>query len=268
MVIPLRDLNPTRARSIVVWVLMGLNVLVFVALQPHGGTTTLDANGFPVTADRDTAFTLRWAGIPCEIRSGEPLTYGEVLARQCEPHAQNTALDPAVAETEVFPGKLVWLAPFFALFLHGSIWHLGGNLLFLWVFGNNVEDRLGRWWFIVFYLAGGLVATAVQYAFTLASTTPVIGASGAIAALMGAYLVWWPRARILSSVPILLFAIIEIPAVIVLLLWFVMQFFTAPGAGIAWLAHVGGFVFGAAVAFALSKLRWRPDPGTLQPEIL
>ena len=145
----------------------------------------------------------------------------------------------------MFPNKNIWLAVLFAMFMHGSILHVLGNMLFLWVFGNNVEDRFGPIWYLVFYLAMGVVATATYVAFNASSTVPTIGASGAIAGVMGAYIVWWPHARVLSFVPILFFlGLFELPAAVVLGIWFVTQFFTNPNEGIAWLAHVGGFTFG------------------------
>jgi membrane associated rhomboid family serine protease len=259
MVIPLRDRNPTRRRPYVLWFLLGLNVVVFIFLQPHTGKdTTVVRDETPILVPADTAFTLRWAGIPCELEQGRPLTIGEAQTRTC-----GVVLDPpdsgVPANAELFPDKRVWLGPLFSLFLHGSILHILGNLLFLWVFGNNVEDHLGPWWFALFYVAAGLVATFVQYGLSSEPTIPVIGASGAVAGLMGAYLVWWPKARVLSLVPVLLFIVVEIPAFIVLLVWFGLQFFTASDSGIAWFAHVGGFAFGAGIA-ALVRLVHPPEP--------
>ena len=154
----------------------------------------------------------------------------------------------------MFPDKNVYLAILFSLFMHGSILHVLGNMLFLWIFGNNVEDRLGPIWFLCFYLFVGIVATATHVAFNTGSTVPTIGASGAIAGVMGAYIVWWPHAKVLSLIPIVFFiGFVELPAAAVLGIWFVMQFFTNPNEGIAWLAHVGGFVAGAAIAYSLRR---------------
>ena len=142
----------------------------------------------------------------------------------------------------MFPDKNVYLAVLFSMFMHGSILHVLGNMLFLWIFGNNVEDRFGPIWFLVFYLFAGVVATATHVAFNTGSTVPTIGASGAIAGVMGAYIVWWPHATRPQPVPIVFFfGFIELPAAVVLGIWFVMQFFTNPNEGVAWLAHVGGF---------------------------
>ena len=176
-----------------------------------------------------------------------------------------TTNDP-VAEQEVFPGKNVWLAPLYSMFLHGSLLHLLGNMLFLWIFGNNVEDRFGPIRFLVFYLVTGLVATAAHVAFNTGSTVPMIGASGAIAGVMGAYIVWWPRARVLSLIPVLFFfGFVELPAAVVLGIWFGMQFLTNPNEGIAWLAHVGGFAAGAAIAYALRNVIPPMFPGPSRP---
>jgi membrane associated rhomboid family serine protease len=266
MVIPLRDRNPTRRRPYVLWVLIAINVAVFALLQPHSSKAiTLDRDGVAVEVPRDTAFNLRWAGVPCELNQNQPLTVGEAQTRTCN-RAATVANSPIAPDTEIFPEKRIWLGPLFSLFLHGSILHILGNLLFLWVFGNNVEDHLGPWWFAAFYVAAGLVATAIQFVLTADSTIPVIGASGAVAGLMGAYLVWWPKAKVLSIVPVLLFIVIEIPAFIVLLVWFGLQFFTASDSGIAWFAHVGGFAFGAFVA-ALVRLVHPPQPPAV-PEVL
>jgi len=143
-----------------------------------------------------------------------------------------------------------------SMFLHGGWLHLLGNLLYLWIFGNNVEDVMGHGRFAVFYLLCGLAAAAVQVAFSPASTVPMVGASGAIAGVLGAYLVLFPRARILALVPMGFFTqLAEVPAVLFLPLWFVLQLLYgiaslgAPtqGGGVAFWAHVGGFVAGVVL---------------------
>ena len=149
------------------------------------------------------------------------------------------------------------------MFMHGGLLHIGGNMLFLWVFGNNVEDRLGPIAFTLFYVFTGIVATGAHVALNLDSTVPMIGASGAIAGVMGAYLVFWPHARILSVVPLFfILQFVRLPAGVVLGLWFVMQFFTNPNSGVAWAAHVGGFVAGALIALGLRPFQSssRPHP--------
>jgi membrane associated rhomboid family serine protease len=142
-----------------------------------------------------------------------------------------------------------------SMFLHGGWMHLIGNMWYLWIFGDNVEDRLGHAGFLVFYLAAGLVAGATHFAFETRSQLPTVGASGAIAGVLGAYAVCFPRARVITLVPLFPFwQVMALPAVLVLGLWFVLQFFSgalslgaARMGGVAWGAHIGGFVFGMVV---------------------
>ena len=160
------------------------------------------------------------------------------------------------------------LTPFISMFLHGGWGHILGNALFFWVFGNNIEDRKGWWRFLLLYLVGGAVATASQVLIDPNSTVPIIGASGAIAAVMGAYLVCYPKARIKSMIffgPILLR---KVTAAWLLILWFVLQFqYVISDAGIAWGAHVGGFTFGALVGlwWRLRERRSTPSAATPVP---
>jgi membrane associated rhomboid family serine protease len=152
------------------------------------------------------------------------------------------------------------------MFLHGGWLHIAGNMLFLWVFGNNVEDRLGRLVFVGFYLLGGIAAMLLQLAFGAGSTLPTLGASGAIAAVLGAYLVLFPRARVTTLVIFFFITWIQLPAAVVLVGWFVLQIFSGVGqlgtdvsGGVAYWAHIGGFAFGAAVTWMFFRGR-RMDP--------
>jgi membrane associated rhomboid family serine protease len=152
------------------------------------------------------------------------------------------------------------------MFLHGGFLHIAGNMLYLWVFGNNVEDRMGRIPFILFYLAAGVVAVYAQVLTDPHSTVPLIGASGAIAGTLGAYLVMFPHARVLTLVPIFFFLqVAELSAVIVLGFWFVLQALQGVGSlggqvgGVAWWAHIGGFVFGALIALLFYRRRREPE---------
>jgi membrane associated rhomboid family serine protease len=228
MVIPLHDNNPTTRRPVVTIVLIALNLFVFALIQPHSGATA------------ETHFDYEHAAIPCEISHGTPLTVGEATTGTCG--------SSGVPSPEIFPDKNVYLAALVSLFLHASWLHVLGNMLFLWVFGNNVEDRLGHVGFAIFYLFVGLVATLGHVAADPSATIPVVGASGAIAGVMGAYLVFWPRARIHSLVFVVL---LPLPAALVLGLWFVLQFGTDPNSNVAWVAHVTGFVVGAVVALMM-----------------
>jgi membrane associated rhomboid family serine protease len=162
-----------------------------------------------------------------------------------------------VASWHRAPSPLIQVAaPFLtSMFLHGGFLHLIGNMWYLWIFGDNVEDRLGHGRYAVFYLACGVVAGAVHTALNIGSLIPTLGASGAVAGVLGAYAVSYPSARISTLVPIFIFIqIIELPALVVLGLWFVMQFFGAigPGSGgIAWGAHIGGFLAGIVLLYAM-----------------
>jgi hypothetical protein len=154
------------------------------------------------------------------------------------------------------------IIPFFSyMFLHGSFWHLLGNMWFLYIFGDNVEDRLGHVRYLIFYLLCGLVSGFVHIWINLGADVPVIGASGATAGVMGAYFVLHPRSRILTLIPIIIIPFfVEIPALIFLGIWFLLQFFNATQtyaamAGIAWWAHIGGFLFGMIYILLLLRRR-------------
>ena len=234
--LPLADRNPTMRAPVFTVLLIGINIAVFVFWQ-GGGT---------FNADEDTQFNYEHAAIPCELVQGRAVTDVEVRTGEC--------FDPPPKFAHaVVPGKQVYLAVLVSMFMHAGWLHLLGNMLFLWIFGNNVEDRLGSARFVGFYLAGGAVATLAQVVFDTNSVVPLVGASGAIAAVMGAYLVWFPRAPILT---LLLFFFVEIPAAIWLVVWFAMQFVTGPDSGVAYMAHIGGFVFGLAVAAVIRSADW------------
>ncbi len=160
---------------------------------------------------------------------------------------------------------------FTAMFLHGGWMHIGGNMLYLWIFGDNVEDRMGHGRFLVFYLLSGVLATAAHIMFNPHSQVPSLGASGAIAGVLGAYLLLYPTARVVTLVPIFFFIeFIPIPAVIVLGIWFLQQFFagaaslgaaSAQTGGVAWWAHIGGFVAGMVLVHLFKrKDYWPAEP--------
>jgi membrane associated rhomboid family serine protease len=244
MVLPLRDLNPTRRVPVVTVLLIAVNVFVYFAVQPH--TTIQEGN----------RFTYDHAAIPCEIVHGHPLTERQIALDECSVPGANVVVQTTdgrdVPNVPLFPDKNVYLAIIVSMFLHANLLHLLGNMLFLWIFGNNVEDHLGPVGYTLFYFAAGVIATLAFTAANAGSVAPLVGASGAIAGVMGAYLVWFPRARIFSIVfvfPVFL------PARFFLAVWFVTQFFTDPNSGVAWVAHVAGFVFGALVALALRGTR-------------
>ncbi len=207
--IPIRDENPVASPPVVTRGLIALNVAVFLY-------ELLQGPGLG-------AFIGRWAMIPARVT----LAIG---------HGEEPVGGPA----------LTFLT---SMFLHGGWMHLIGNMWYLWIFGDNVEDRLGKLRFLVFYLLAGLVASGVEYTFHADSSAPTLGASGAIAGVLGAYALLFPGARVLTLMPF--FQIWSLPALLVLGLWFVLQFFSgwlslavSVSGGIAWWAHIAGFAFG------------------------
>jgi len=167
-----------------------------------------------------------------------------------DPYTQNHF----IRQYALLPARFNPQALVTSLFLHGGWLHLIGNMWFLWVYGDNVEDVLGHGKYLLFYLLCGVIASSAQYAINPDSQIPILGASGAIAGVMGAYLIKFPHSRILTLVPIVVFfTTIEIPAVIILVYWFILQFFSGIGSigyaqasqgGVAFFAHVGGFIAG------------------------
>jgi membrane associated rhomboid family serine protease len=186
-------------------------------------------------------------------------------------------IEPALAQVAFIPARFWYYGPslaevirvFWSMFLHGGWLHLGGNMLYLWIFGDNVEDRLGHFKYLVFYLLCGVIATLTHAMFNPNSRMPSIGASGAIAGVLGAYLLMFPKARVVTLIPIIIFFTIrEIPAVIVLGLWFVLQLFVGVSSlgipeaqnagGVAYFAHIGGFAAGMILAAIMGGLSARP----------
>ncbi|HSL68153.1 MAG TPA: rhomboid family intramembrane serine protease [Actinomycetota bacterium] len=258
--IPIRDVNPTTRTSWITLALIAANVVVFLLWQP-----TLGAN----SETRTFFFFYCNALVPWEITHQTTLAEGGAAARDAIEADLGPQLGPGVGADlqqrlqQRCPEKDVNLSIPVAMFLHGGWLHIAGNMLFLWIFGNNVEDRLKRLLFIAFYFLGGLAATALQLAFGPNSTIPNVGASGAIAAVLGAYLVLFPRARVYTIVFFFFITAIELPAVAVLGFWFVLQLFSGVGSlgadvnagGVAYWAHVGGFAFGAAVTWLFFRGR-------------
>ncbi len=275
-VIPLRDQNPTRRVPVVTVALILLNIGIYLLVQPQGqqllGQVETDMAD-PDAADRDaTRFNFEYAAIPCEVITGEPLSPDELPSAAgsdvCSRDQGRGADEP------IFPNKQVWLAVLFSMFFHGSLLHLGGNMLFLWVFGNNIEDHLGALRYLAFYVLAGIAATAAHILVQPQSTIPMVGASGAVAGVMGAYLVWFPNAPVLTAFFFIIVLFREIAAKWLLGFWFISQFFVNPNAGVAWMAHVGGFVFGTLVGLlvrssrAARKAAWRQkylEPTTPDP---
>jgi membrane associated rhomboid family serine protease len=251
LVIPVYDENPTRRRPYVTWALIAANLIVFlispVARGPIVGSPS------PEQQCHQQAYFLQWGAVPVELTHNKqlPVTLGPGAPSQCQQWLGYV--------------KRPWLSSVTSLFVHGGWLHVLGNMLFLWVFGNNVEDRFGPVRYLLFYLLVGVAAT-YGFAFTRPdSTEPLVGASGAIAGVLGAYLILYPRARVLSLVPFLFFLPLRLPAWIVLGLWFVLQAVYAEGAGmsgggaVAYLVHVIGFALGVVYVAVLGQ-RLRPPP--------
>lgn len=251
-----------RRLPVVTLLLMAACIVVFFAVQPTRITTRhLLTPGLQLVDRDDLEFLTRNAAIPCELVRGRPLTEDEF--RDTFFGNDPSACDDADGRPHS-RGKIVYLALLTSMFLHGSPEHLFGNLLFLWVFGNDIEERWGRLRYLLLYLLGGVVATLAHVATDVNSTVPLVGASGAIAAVMGAYLVCFPANRVKTIVFWGPFQLRKVKAVWLLGIWLALQLLLIPGdSGIAWAAHMGGFVFGAGWGLLWRRRhRPRPQPGT------
>lgn len=233
--VPLRDRNPTILTPLVTYTIVGINVLVFLyqlTLTPVGLQDFFET----------------WAVIPSQL---------------------SAALGGQMTDPSRPPE---WITLITAQFLHGGFFHIAGNMLFLWVFGNNVEDRLGHIRFLIFYLSCGVLASLVQWYFDPGSSIPSLGASGAIAGVLGAYILRFPKAQVLTLIPLGFFwPTLELPAWVFLGFWFVQQAFYGvislgvrsnigmESGGIAYWAHAGGFVVGAVLG-PIFGLFWERSP--------
>jgi membrane associated rhomboid family serine protease len=203
------------------------------------------------------SFTYGWSVIPKEITTG--VDYVEPL--------QIELPDQQIVEVPQAPGPpIIYLTLLSAMFMHGGFGHIAGNMLYLWIFGNNVEHRFGHWWFLLFYLSAGLASNFAQIAVGPNSVIPNLGASGAIAGVMGAYVVLFPYNRVNSVV---FYHVISVPAIVVLGMWIATQFVSGYGSiastsastgGVAYMAHIGGFATGVVVAlFSRATIREEKD---------
>lgn len=232
--IPLRDENPTRTVPYVVFALIIINAIVFI----YNGTMD------PRVRSPLAGFEL----VPAELTTGR----GAGVMAPIAP----------------------WMTIFTSMFLHANVLHIGGNMLYLWIFGNNIEDALGHFRFLFFYLVAGTAAALAQVIVNPQSTIPMVGASGAIAGVLGAYLILFPGARIITLVFLAVFVqLVALPAYVVLGLWFVLQFVNTvvfssgmmPGGGVAYAAHTGGFLAGVTGIYLFGgkrlagnrRARWR-----------
>jgi membrane associated rhomboid family serine protease len=264
MLIPIRDENPTSRTAWVTLGLIALNVVVFLLWQPT----------FKSEAVQQTFFFCH-AEIAWETTHQTSLGDGGADARRAIEESLNVSPEQAAAFQAAYRrecgNKSWWQSIFVAMFLHGGWLHIGGNMLYLWIFGNNVEDKIGPFKYLLFYFVSGIAAAALQTATGPDSVIPSLGASGAIAGVLGAYLVMFPRRRVLSIVPIIfIWSLISLPAVVVLGFWFVLQFFSGATAlaahvngGVAYFAHVGGFLTGVVAALLFFPKERRPPPEAL-----
>jgi membrane associated rhomboid family serine protease len=242
--IPLRDENPSGTFPVVTLALIATNVLVFiyeVSLGDEGFRAMIDAYGL----------------LPASVWSlgGVAVSPAGVPGVTAEVAAQATAV--AEARAPFAPIHFVT-----AMFLHGSVMHIAGNMWFLWLFGDNIEDRLGHVGFTAFYFVCGFGASAAHVYFmgptSVGSFMPMVGASGAIAGVLGAYFICFPRAKVLTIVPFFFLFFLKLPAFILLLVWLLGQVsgvLLPEESGIAWWAHIGGFALGAALAIVWPKCK-------------
>jgi membrane associated rhomboid family serine protease len=228
MFLPLKDINPTRSTPVVTYTLIGINVVVY--LYQH-------------FADPSLIYSL--GAVPYEITHMKDLK--EVM------HVGGYSI-------RYLPGpKPIFLTLFTSMFMHGSFLHLGGNMLYLWIFGNNIEDILGPYKFVIFYIASGLIAHALHIASDPSSIIPTVGASGAISGVLGAYLIAFPRAQVLTLMFLFIFIrLIVVPASVIIIFWFAIQLLSGfaslggTGGGVAWFAHIGGFIGGIILIYAMA----------------
>ena len=233
MFLPLKDINPTVRTPYVTITIIGVNVLVYIyqmLLGPQFHT-----------------FVASFGATPFEITHMTDLVGTFSLGRSGLVHHPG-------------PSPII-LTLFTSMFMHGGLLHLGGNMLYLWIFGNNIEDVLGPVRFIIFYLVCGLAAHALHIAMDPSSIIPTVGASGAISGVIGAYLIVYPKARVLSLIFLGFFIrMAVVPAFIIIFFWFVIQLVSAmaslggmQGGGVAWFAHIGGFIAGVALIYAMAS---------------
>ena len=246
---PLKDNIPTENTAFVTIALILINVFVYFVLQKGG-----------ILDGPDDVTVVDWGAIPYEVTH---------IGENCAVTPDGTAL---ACGDGVGNGPSTILTLFASMFMHGSILHLGGNMLFLWIFGNNVEDSMGPVKFLAFYLLGGLAALAGQVIVEPNAIVPTIGASGAVAAVLGGYILLYPKARVVTLIFIVFFfTILELPAMLILGFWFVQQvafgYFDLAnpqggGGGVAYFAHIGGFAFGLLLIklFASRAKDYSPPP--------
>jgi membrane associated rhomboid family serine protease len=249
-VIPIKDNIPTEGFPFVTLGLIIVNFVAYYLAIRHGGS---------FISGPDVHEVVKYGSIPY------------ALSHNLDEHCELVRVQAIVCAGRALPHTLpAWETAFTAMFMHASIIHIGGNMLFLWIFGNNVEGAMGPVKYLAFYIVGGLAALALQVLVGPNSTAPTLGASGAIAAVLGGYIVLYPRARVLTLVLIIFFfTVFELPAFVMLGIWFAEQAVfgatnlvtpTGSGGGVAYFAHIGGFAFGLLTIKLLARRRKQLPP--------
>ena len=253
-ILPIKDNIPLSRLPLVTVLLVLANVVAYLVEITHGGSFFGGPSESTAVHYGAIPFALTHSGARCAL---ETIVEGE--------HSASVVACATGSHAASIPhqsGPAAWATVFTAMFLHGSFLHIFGNMIFLAIFGPTVEDATTRPRFLAFYLAGGIVALAAQVAAGPNSTAPTLGASGAIAAVLGGYIVLYPRARVLSLIFIIFFVtIVEVPAVFLLGFWFLEQLYLGlaglanplGGEGVAYFAHIGGFVFGLLTIRLIAK---------------
>lgn len=249
LVLPLRDENASQSTPFVTWALIAVCVLTFL-LQ---------------VSDKGDSITMKFGMVPARISHPDKMIVIQRKAIEQTPFGPQEVMVERELPASPIPE---WLTVLSCIFLHGSVTHLLGNVWFLYIFGDNIEDRLGHLRYLLFYLGCGVAASLAQYSLMTNSAVPTIGASGAIAGVMGAYMFLYPSARIVSLVPIAFFLqVMVIPAPIFLGIWFVIQLVQGSfslgameATGVAWWAHIGGFIVGVVVAMAVGRAKPSDQP--------
>ena len=261
--IPIRDNLPTDNFPVVTLAIIAINFFVFLFLQ--GPSFSLGSG-----QEVKTEPIVEYGAIPYRIsHPGKDCVLAVPDTPQEQPACEGTAVYAEALEANPRPEKVdqppAFLTIFTSMFMHGGWLHIIFNMLFLWIFGNNIEDSMGRVRYGFFYLLGGLAAGITQVAVSPDSQTPLVGASGAIAAVLGGYALLYPRARVLTAIFVFFIFLVEIPALVVLGIWIFLQFLPAVGqlaspdvgsqGGVAYFAHLGGFAFGLLTIKLFAKRR-------------
>ncbi len=230
--IPISDINPARNVPVVSRIFIILSSLTFLFLQPKNNIDLLN-------------YFYKYAAIPCELINNLPISANQFYNNNC-------SLEPDIL---IFPDKNILLSIIVSLFLHANFLHILGNLWSFWIFGNNVEDKLGKIRFILFLIVSGVISIVGHSLLNVGNLNPIVGASGIVSALMGAYLYLFPNAKLLVLVPFGVFFPTTIKAKYFMIFWLISQFIIAiQSNNISWEAHISGFLFGYLL-LKVSKFR-------------